>query len=111
VKFVNEGVERVDLGSRKVYTASGNVLEYEYLVIATGSSADPSLTPGLAEAAYNFHTGPWDAAKIWNALQSFDGGRVVVAIAGVPPQMPALTDGGRLPTRRLLQEERLEGQG
>jgi sulfide:quinone oxidoreductase len=88
VKFVNEGVERVDLGSRKVYTASGNLLEYEYLVIATGSSADPSLTPGLAEAAYNFHTGPWDAAKIWNALQSFDGGRVVVAIAGVPHKCP-----------------------
>ncbi len=88
VKFVNEGVERVDLGSRKVYTASGNLLEYEYLVIATGSSADPSLTPGLAEAAYNFHTGPWDAAKIWNALQSFDGGRVVAAIAGVPHKCP-----------------------
>jgi sulfide:quinone oxidoreductase len=88
VEFLNEGVERVDLGRREVLTASGRSIDYRFLVIATGSKADPELIPGLAEDAYNFHTGPWDAAKIWDALQRFDRGRIVLVIAGVPHKCP-----------------------
>jgi sulfide:quinone oxidoreductase len=36
----------------------------------------------------NFHTGPEDSARIWQALQSFRKGRVVVAIASVPYKCP-----------------------
>lgn len=44
--------------------------------------------PGLLEGSLNFHTGGEDAAKIWNALQRFKAGKVVVAITSVPHKCP-----------------------
>lgn len=88
VQFINEGVEKINTADRHILTSSGNELDYEYLVIATGSVADPSLTPGLAEASVNFHTSPWDAAKVWQALSKFERGKVVLVIAGVPHKCP-----------------------
>jgi len=88
VELITEKVVKIDLADRKVVTENNHVTEYDYIVISTGSVADPSLVPGLAEGAYNFHTGPSDAMRIWNALERFDGGRVVVAIAGVPHKCP-----------------------
>jgi sulfide:quinone oxidoreductase len=50
--------------------------------------ADPSKVPGLAEGALNFHTGGKDSQRIWESLQTFQGGTVVVAIAGTPHKCP-----------------------
>ncbi|MCS7137892.1 MAG: NAD(P)/FAD-dependent oxidoreductase [Candidatus Caldarchaeum sp.] len=88
VVFVNEKAERIDLNNRKLITEKGREISYDYIVIATGSVADPTLTPGLAEAGLNFHTTPWAAEEIWKALQRFEGGRVVLVIAGVPHKCP-----------------------
>ncbi|MEM4189371.1 MAG: FAD/NAD(P)-binding oxidoreductase [Candidatus Caldarchaeum sp.] len=88
VTFIAEKAQRISLQDRKVVTDKGREIQYEYILIATGSVADPSLTQGLAEGSYNFHTGPWNAAKIWKALQSFERGRVVLVIAGVPHKCP-----------------------
>lgn len=88
VKFLAEKAETISLQDRKVVTDTSREITYEYVVIATGSVADPSLTPGLAESSYNFHTGPWNAAKIWNALNRFERGTVVLVIAGVPHKCP-----------------------
>ncbi|MEM1943208.1 MAG: FAD/NAD(P)-binding oxidoreductase [Candidatus Caldarchaeum sp.] len=86
IAFINEPARKIDLHNRKV--VAGREIDYDYLVIATGSVADPSLTPGLAEGSYNFHTTPSAAEELWKALQRFEGGRVVVAIAGVPHKCP-----------------------
>ncbi|MEM1987383.1 MAG: FAD/NAD(P)-binding oxidoreductase [Candidatus Caldarchaeum sp.] len=86
IAFINEPAKKIDLHNRKV--VAGRDIQYDYLVIATGSVADPSLTPGLAEGSYNFHTTPSAAEEIWRALQRFEGGIVVVAIAGVPHKCP-----------------------
>jgi len=88
VQFLSEGVEKINIADRHLITSSGNELDYDYLVIATGSVADPSLTPGLAEASVNFHTSPWDASKVWQALSTFERGKVVLVIAGVPHKCP-----------------------
>ena len=88
VEFVQDPAVRIDLPSKTVTTKSGRVLGYNFLVIATGAVADPSKIPGLAEGAMNFHTGPQASHKIWEALQRFEGGTVVVAIAGTPHKCP-----------------------
>ena len=61
--------------------------EYDYLVLATGSVARPDVMEGL-DSALTFHRGPVQAAKIWESLQRFKHGKVVVAIAGVPYKCP-----------------------
>ena len=69
-------------------TRSGRTLAYDYLVIATGAVADPTKIAGLADGALNFHTGGLNSRRIWDALQAFEGGTVVVAIAGTPHKCP-----------------------
>jgi len=88
VKFYPEAAEKIDLGDRRVYTKTGRSLGYDYLLVATGAVADPSMTPGLEEGSLNFHTGPFNAARIWEKLKGFSGGKVVVAVAGVPYKCP-----------------------
>jgi sulfide:quinone oxidoreductase len=74
--------------TKSVTTRSGRNLSYDFLVIATGAVADPSKVPGLAEGSMNFHTGGKNSQRIWEALQKFEGGTVVVAIAGTPHKCP-----------------------
>jgi sulfide:quinone oxidoreductase len=88
VEFVQDPAVKIDYGTRTVTTKSGRVLGYDFLVIATGAVADPSKIPGLAEGSMNFHTGGKDSRRIWDALQEFRGGTVVVAIAGTPHKCP-----------------------
>ncbi|HKT22382.1 MAG TPA: FAD/NAD(P)-binding oxidoreductase [Nitrososphaerales archaeon] len=88
VEFIHDPAAKIDLRGRKVTTRSGRELPYEHLVIATGAVADPSRIPGLAQGSLNFHTGPTDSRRIWDALQTFEGGTVVVAIAGTPHKCP-----------------------
>jgi len=88
VEFVRDPAVNIDLKTRSVTTKSGRTLPYDYLVIATGAVADPSKIPGLAEGSMNFHTGPEDSQRIWQSLQMFNAGTVVVAIAGTPHKCP-----------------------
>jgi sulfide:quinone oxidoreductase len=88
VHLIEEPAERIDLKNQVVTLASGKTLHYDYLIVATGSVPNPEAIPGLSEAALNFHTSPEESKRIWNAIQQFDGGHVVVGIAGVPHKCP-----------------------
>ncbi len=88
VEFIKDPAVKIDFSARSVATKSGRTLPYDYLVIATGAVADPSKIQGLAEGALNFHTGGADSRRVWEALQSFEGGTIVVAIAGTPHKCP-----------------------
>lgn len=72
--------------SKQVRGASGNAYSYDWLVIATGSRVTPEEVPGLAEHAHGFYTEA-AALRLAQALQAFDGGRVVVT-TGVPHKCP-----------------------
>jgi len=88
VHRINENAERLDLRGQAVTLTSGERLNYDHLIVATGSAPNPSAIPGLAEAALNFHTSPEESRKIWDTIEQFDGGHVVVGIAGVPHKCP-----------------------
>ncbi len=88
VKFIPEASIKIDLANRKVALRRGGTLSYDYLVLATGSVASPELIPGLAEGSLNFHTGPHNAVKIWEALQRFRKGKALVLISSIPHKCP-----------------------
>ncbi len=88
IHLIGEDADRIDLKTQAVTLKSGQQLHYDYIIIATGSVANPKAIPGLSEAALNFHTSPEESRRIWDALQRFDGGHVVVGIAGVPHKCP-----------------------
>jgi len=86
--FIQDQAVRIDFAARTVTTRTGANFGYDFLVIATGAVADPSKIPGLTEGSMNFHTGGQNSQSIWKALQEFQGGTVVVAIAGTPHKCP-----------------------
>ena len=92
ISFIQDPAIKIDFATRTVTTRTGNIIGYDFLVIATGAVADPSKIPGLAEGSMNFHTGGQNSQLIWKSLQDFQGGTVVVAIAGTPHKCPPSPD-------------------
>ncbi len=92
VHLIEDKVDLISLTNKTVQLGSELELPYDYLVIATGSVANSGAIPGLAEGSLNFHTSGDESKKIWDALEQFDGGHVVVGIAGVPHKCPPSPD-------------------
>lgn len=86
VKFVHERAAKIDTNAQVVTTVGGKRLEYDYLVVATGSDVNPQEIPGLAEGAHWFYTVE-GALKLREALGKFDGGRLVLTV-GLPHKCP-----------------------
>lgn len=84
--FLVDPVKTFDMDNNRVGTESGASHEYDYLVVCTGSRPNPESVPGLAESANHVYT-PEAAEKTFEALQEFEGGRVVI-VTGVPHKCP-----------------------
>jgi len=87
VEVVEAEVRAIDPQARRVETATG-VLSADALVIALGAELAPDAVPGYRDAALNFFS-PEGAAACSRALQSFRGGRVIVAVSALPYKCPA----------------------
>ena len=85
-------IDLVDATAQHVRLADGRVLDYDHLVIATGTAPRPDQTPGLLGAEwrrsiFDFYT--LDGARaLAAALDAFDGGRLVVHVAETPIKCP-----------------------
>ena len=92
VDFVIGDVDRVDSPAKTVALTDGRTLDYDYLVIASGTTPRPDQTPGMLgkewrRSIFDFYT--FDGAKaLTKALQAFDHGRLVVHITDMPIKCP-----------------------
>jgi sulfide:quinone oxidoreductase len=86
IEFHVDPVEQFALDKNQVKTKSGSTIDYDMLVIATGSRMVPETIPGLAENAETFYTEE-SAVKMFKTLQQFQGGKVVITV-GVPHKCP-----------------------
>ena len=78
------GVDEVD---QVVTLGDGLPLGYDQLVLATGSRIVPEAIEHFDTEAHHFYTAE-AAARLRAALDQFDGGRVVIGIAGMPYKCP-----------------------
>ena len=70
--------------------ASEAAYPYDYLVLATGARLVPSDLPGLAgseEKWHHFYSAE-GSFQLREALQTFEGGRIVVTVGGIPYRCP-----------------------
>ena len=92
VNLVMGEVDIVDAESQKVTLEDGQVLGYDYLVIATGTTPRPDQTEGMLGAEWHksvteFYT--YDGAiSTRAALEKFTGGRLVVHVTELPIKCP-----------------------
>ena len=87
VDLVQADVLAVDPVGRVVETSVGRHVA-DALVVALGAELAPDAADGFADAAHDIYTLE-GAAGVARSLDGFRGGRVVVAVAGLPFRCPA----------------------
>ena len=85
-------IERVSLAAQEVHLVDGTTLPYDALVVATGARLLPEETdgmtgPGWQESIFTFYDLE-GATGLCDALERFDGGRLVVDIVDFPIKCP-----------------------
>ena len=88
VRLRVDRVTDVDTDARRLSLAEGAGLDYDHLVLATGSRLAPDRVEGLRDGAHDFYSAA-GAERLGEALAGFDGGRVVLSVAGLPHMCPA----------------------
>jgi sulfide:quinone oxidoreductase len=86
VEFRQERVTSIDPRTRHVVT-DGGTYEPDILVVALGADYDPAATPGFLQDGYEYYSVA-GAERLGQILPSFTGGRVLIAILGVPFKCP-----------------------
>jgi len=104
IHYYVDPAKHVDAEKKQVSTQSGRTFKYDYLVLATGSRIMPQSIPGMQEAAHWFYDLE-GARKLRDALNNFQGGKIVVNI-NAPHKCPVA------PVEfTLMLHEFLEGKG
>jgi len=86
VKLVVDCATLIDPSVRRVVLKSGHTLRYDELVIATGSRTVMAEVPG-AMGAHDFYTLD-GAIRLRKSLHEFEGGTIVIGVAGIPYKCP-----------------------
>jgi sulfide:quinone oxidoreductase len=86
VDLVVDEAQTIDPVAQTVTLARGETLPYDYLVLATGSRLDRDAVPGYADT-HDFYSMD-GALRLREALRRFDGGRILLGVAGIPYKCP-----------------------
>ena len=87
VELIAANAISVDSAAGAVELADGTKVSYDYLVLATGSRIVPEEIEHFDTEAHHFYSAE-AALKLRHALDAFQGGRVVIGIAGMPYKCP-----------------------
>ena len=92
VELVLSEIDRVDAAANRVLLTDGRSLDYDFLIIASGTSPRPDQTPGMADkewrkSIFDFYTLE-GATALRDKLATWGGGRLVVQIVEMPIKCP-----------------------
>lgn len=92
VRALQQKIELIQPENNKVVLADKTILDYDFLVIATGCDIYPEETPGLAEhewgkSIHSFYTLK-SAVALEEKMRNFQGGRIVVNVVENPIKCP-----------------------
>lgn len=93
VDLVTTEVDRIVPDENHVLLADGTRLDYDYLVVATGTTPRPDQTPGMddesvwRDSVHEFYTYE-GACALAEKLRGWEGGRLVVHITEMPIKCP-----------------------
>jgi len=92
VDFIEALIERIEPDHNRVHLKGGNVLAYDFLIIATGTQPVPAQNDGMLGDEWHKSVGEFYTLEGCTALQrqldQFQGGRLVVNIAEMPIKCP-----------------------
>jgi sulfide:quinone oxidoreductase len=92
VEVINSEIEKIDPLLNKIILKNGNELDYDILIIATGTRISPEDTPGLKgelwkKSIFDFYT--IDGAEaLAGFFKTWEGGNLVINVADNPIKCP-----------------------
>ncbi|MBW6474177.1 MAG: NAD(P)/FAD-dependent oxidoreductase [Anaerolineaceae bacterium] len=92
VRMIQTKVELIQPENKKVILQDKTILDYDFLVIATGADIYPEETPGLGEhewgkSIHSFYTLK-SAVALADKMKNYQGGRIVVNVVENPIKCP-----------------------
>lgn len=92
VKAIFTGIDRIVGEENKVILEDGKVLNYDFLIIATGTQTFPDDTPGLQDKLwykeiFDFYTVE-GAVALQKYFKQWEGGKLVMCISELPFKCP-----------------------
>jgi sulfide:quinone oxidoreductase len=92
VDMIFSEIDKIIAHENKVLLAGGKVLNYDFLIIATGTQTCPEETPGLKDKLwykniFDFYTIE-GAVALHDFFKTWEGGNLVVSIADLPYKCP-----------------------
>ena len=92
VQVLYQAIDRIEPGENRVLLEGGKVLNYDYLIVATGTDIQPDETPGLKDKlwrkeVFDFYTLD-GAVALREFFRDWEGGKLVVNIAEMPFKCP-----------------------
>ncbi len=92
VNMIYSPIDRVDAEANSVHLDGGQVLNYDFLIIATGTKTYPEETPGLKDKLwykeiFDFYTVE-GAVALQKFFKGWEGGKLVMAITELPYKCP-----------------------
>jgi sulfide:quinone oxidoreductase len=92
VEYIEGEIDRIEAERDRVLLRSGEQLDYDLLIIATGVKTAPDQTEGMLgndwrKRVFDFYTFE-GASKLQGALRDWNGGRLVVHISEMPIKCP-----------------------
>jgi len=92
INVIYATIDRIDGDNNKVILEDSKILNYDFLIIATGTQTRPDETPGLYEELwykniFDFYTVE-GAVALREFFRNWEGGRLVLNIAELPFKCP-----------------------
>lgn len=92
VELIEGKIDRIDKDQDQVFLENGQVLDYDILIIATGTNIAPEEIEGMLgdhwqKSIFDFYTFN-GARNLRNKLREWEGGKLVVHIAEMPIKCP-----------------------
>jgi len=91
VEIIFGEIELIEPDKNQVKLSGDRTINYDYLVVSTGSYIHPEETDGMMEAwnenVFDFYT-PQGAEKLHTFLETWEGGRLVLNVAEMPIKCP-----------------------
>ena len=91
VEMVFGAIELIEPEKNRIKLSDGKMINYDYMVVSTGSEIRPDETPGMLDGwhknIFDFYT-PKGAEKLHQFLETWQGGRLVLNVAEMPIKCP-----------------------
>jgi len=92
VNLMYQSIDRIEPEENRVLLEGGKVLNYDYLIVATGTDINPDETPGLKDQLwrkeiFDFYTLD-GAVALREFFRDWEGGKLVINIAEQPFKCP-----------------------